>query len=183
MSNVDAQEVEKFNQLASRWWDKNSEFKPLHDINPLRLEFSEQHAGDLAGKRILDIGCGGGILSEALAQAGAIVTGIDLATASLEVAKLHLRYMVGGRSNVLNEKLYRFEFPEYPGALLRFLNNMGKSWNISLFHYRNHGAAYGRILVGFQVPDSDQEKFKQFLQQLGYHYQEESDNPVYALFL
>ena len=91
MSNVDYDEVEKFASLASRWWDKNSEFKPLHEINPLRLNYiKEQCGGSLQGKRILDVGCGGGILAEALALEGADVMGIDLAEASLEVAKLHL---------------------------------------------------------------------------------------------
>jgi len=89
--NVDHEEVEKFAVLASRWWDKDSEFKPLHDINPLRLNYiKEQCGGSLKGKRILDIGCGGGILSESLANEGAIVVGIDLAEAGLEVAKIHL---------------------------------------------------------------------------------------------
>ena len=91
MSNVDYDEVDKFAVLAARWWDKNSEFKPLHDINPLRLNYiKEQCGGSLEGKRILDIGCGGGILSESLALEGATVVGIDLAEAGLEVAKLHL---------------------------------------------------------------------------------------------
>ncbi len=91
MSNVDYDEVDKFAVLAARWWDKNSEFKPLHDINPLRLNYiKEQCGGSLEGKRILDIGCGGGILSESLALEGAIVVGIDLAEPGLEVAKLHL---------------------------------------------------------------------------------------------
>ena len=91
MSNVDYDEVDKFAILAARWWDKNSEFKPLHDINPLRLNYiKEQCGGSLKGKRILDIGCGGGILSESLALEGAEVVGIDLAEAGLEVAKLHL---------------------------------------------------------------------------------------------
>ena len=90
-NNVDYDEVEKFAVLAARWWDKDSEFKPLHDINPLRLNYiKEQCGGSLEGKRILDIGCGGGILSESLANEGAIVVGIDLAEAGLEVAKLHL---------------------------------------------------------------------------------------------
>ena len=90
-ANVDHEEVEKFAVLAARWWDKNSEFKPLHDINPLRLNYiKEQCGGSLKGKRILDVGCGGGILSESLALEGATVVGIDLAEAGLEVAKLHL---------------------------------------------------------------------------------------------
>ncbi len=88
--NVDPLEIEKFQSIASRWWDRESEFKPLHDINPLRVEYIENHAGDLAGRRILDIGCGGGILTEALAGKGAKVTGIDMAEMSLKVAKMHL---------------------------------------------------------------------------------------------
>lgn len=89
-ANVDPQEIQKFEALASRWWDRNSEFKPLHDINPLRLEYIERSVGDLAGKKILDVGCGGGILSEGMAQKGAEVTAIDMGEAPLSVAKLHL---------------------------------------------------------------------------------------------
>ena len=89
--NIDLDEVEKFASLAARWWDKDSEFKPLHDINPLRLNYiKEQCGGSIKGKRILDVGCGGGILCESLALEGAEVVGIDLAEAGLEVAKLHL---------------------------------------------------------------------------------------------
>jgi 2-polyprenyl-6-hydroxyphenyl methylase/3-demethylubiquinone-9 3-methyltransferase len=87
--NADQQELDKFSQLAHRWWDPNSEFKPLHDINPLRLEYIESLAG-LQGKRVLDVGCGGGILSESMATRGANVTGIDLGDKALKVAKLHL---------------------------------------------------------------------------------------------
>ncbi len=100
-----------------------------------------------------------------------------------EMAKLHMRYMVGGRATVADERLIRFEFPERPGALLRFLNHMGQHWNISLFHYRNHGAAYGRVLCGIQVPQSENGAFVDFLDQLGYPYWDESENPVYPLFL
>ena len=101
-----------------------------------------------------------------------------------EMAKLHIRYMVGGRvEGVKNECLYRFEFPERPGALLRFLNKMGQQWNISLFHYRNHGAAYGRVLVGMQVPAGDEQKFRGFLDEIGYAYWDETNNPAYTLFL
>jgi 2-polyprenyl-6-hydroxyphenyl methylase/3-demethylubiquinone-9 3-methyltransferase len=89
MSNVDPIELEKFSQLAHKWWDPNSEFKPLHDINPLRLEYIDRHAG-LSGKTVLDVGCGGGILSESMADRGAKVTGIDLGDKPLQVAKLHL---------------------------------------------------------------------------------------------
>lgn len=102
-----------------------------------------------------------------------------------EMAKLHIRHMVGGRSNnnVDDERLFRFIFPERPGALLRFLNRIGKRWNISLFHYRNHGAAYGRVLVGIQVPKTDNTNFQLFLDELGYESSEETDNPAYKLFL
>ncbi|MDH5694209.1 MAG: threonine ammonia-lyase, biosynthetic [Gammaproteobacteria bacterium] len=101
-----------------------------------------------------------------------------------EMAKIHIRYMVGGHSNnVTREVLYRFEFPERPGALLRFLTHLGESWNISLFHYRNHGAAYGRVLVGIQVPEQEEQKLNEFLQKLNYNYWCESDNPAYKLFL
>ena len=82
-----------------------------------------------------------------------------------------------------NEQLYRFEFPERPGALLRFLTRMGQRWNISLFHYRNHGAAYGRVLVGVQVADNETGEFHGFLDELGYQYWQETDNPAYQLFL
>lgn len=88
-SNVDQAELDKFSALASRWWDPESEFKPLHAINPLRLNWITQQAGALTGKKILDVGCGGGILAESMAVAGAQVTGIDLAEKSLTVAKLH----------------------------------------------------------------------------------------------
>lgn len=89
MVNVDSQEINKFAELASRWWDPEGEFKPLHAINPLRLEFIESNSKGLFGKKVVDIGCGGGILAEAMAGCGAEVTGIDMAEASLEVARLH----------------------------------------------------------------------------------------------
>lgn len=88
--NVDHAEISKFEELASRWWDPHSEFKPLHDINPLRLDYIDQRCGGLEGKRVLDVGCGGGILAESMAQRGATVTGIDMGEAPLEVARLHL---------------------------------------------------------------------------------------------
>jgi threonine dehydratase len=101
-----------------------------------------------------------------------------------EMAKMHIRYMVGGRvSGLQHECLYRFEFPERPGALMRFLNRMGHHWNISLFHYRNHGAAFGRVLIGMQVPPEEMEKLQCFLEELNYPYWDETNNPAYALFL
>ncbi len=101
-----------------------------------------------------------------------------------EMAKLHIRHLVGGRApNVENEVIYRFEFPERPGALMKFLNSMSHDWNISLFHYRNHGADYGRVLCGIQVPPHETEDFQNFLDGLGYRYWNESRNPAYKLFL
>jgi len=100
-----------------------------------------------------------------------------------EMAKTHLRHLVGGRANATDERLYRFQFPERPGALARFLDALNPNWNISLFHYRNQGADYGRILVGIQVPAADKQAFRNFLATLGYPYWNETDNPAYRLFL
>ena len=101
-----------------------------------------------------------------------------------EMAKLHLRHLVGGHApEARDEIMFRFEFPERPGALMLFLNSMSHNWNISLFHYRNHGADYGRVLVGMQVPHHDKKALKIFLDKLGYRYWDESDNPAYCLFL
>ncbi len=100
-----------------------------------------------------------------------------------ELAKLHVRHLVGGRAPAAHELLYRFEFPERPGALLRFLDSLGAGWNISLFHYRNHGADYGRVLAGIQVPPGEKSQFRAFLRQLGYPYVDETHNPAAALFL
>jgi threonine dehydratase len=101
-----------------------------------------------------------------------------------EVAKLHLRHLVGGHApQAEHEKVFRFEFPETPGALMKFLDTMGHDWNISLFHYRNHGADFGRVLVGMQVPPNELSEFSDFLSKLGYPYWEETENPAYKLFL
>lgn len=101
-----------------------------------------------------------------------------------EVAKLHIRHMVGGpATGIENERLFRFEFPERPGALLDFLQAVGTDWNISLFHYRNHGSDYGRILAGIQVPPQEAGELESHLSKLGYAHWEESDNPAYAMFL
>src|SRR5688572_54861 len=113
MSNVDPAEIAKFSELAHRWWDPGSDFKPLHDINPLRLDYIDRVAG-LRGKTVLDVGCGGGILAESMAQRGALVTGIDLADEPLKVAQLHAiesSVQVEYR-NVAAEALAR-EFPHH----------------------------------------------------------------------
>jgi len=124
------------------------------------------------------------------AEADALVAnfrGAGLETLDLsddELAKLHLRHLVGGHSPLAHdERLYRFEFPERPGALSRFLTSMSPDWNISLFHYRNHGSDVGRVLVGMQVPDDDQAAFATFLADLGYRHWDETDHPAYRLFL
>lgn len=112
MTNADPTELEKFSQLAHKWWDPNSEFKPLHDINPLRLGYIDRHAG-LAGKVVLDVGCGGGILSESMAGLNANVTGIDLSDKALQVAKLHL--LESGRRVVYNKISVEELAAEQPG--------------------------------------------------------------------
>ncbi|MDJ0699890.1 MAG: threonine ammonia-lyase, biosynthetic [Woeseiaceae bacterium] len=115
-----------------------------------------------------------------LAKAGYPV--IDLS--DNEMAKLHVRHMVGGRSpGIPDERLFRFEFPERPGALIDFLNAIGTQWNISLFHYRNHGSDHGRILAGIDVPQDETDELEAHLAELGYPHWEESDNPAYTMFL
>jgi len=102
---------------------------------------------------------------------------------SNDMARLHIRHMVGGRANVQNERVLRFEFPERPGALLRFLRGMQSGWNISLFHYRNYGSEYGRVLLGIQVPPDDDLRFEEFLQRTGYSYKVEDGNPAFNMFV
>ncbi|HTG99147.1 MAG TPA: threonine ammonia-lyase, biosynthetic [Vicinamibacterales bacterium] len=121
------------------------------------------------------------------ADIAAALTAGGYATVDLtdnETAKLHVRHMVGGRSpDVAHEQLCRFEFPERPGALMTFLEKLGGRWNISLFHYRNHGADFGRVLAGFEVPENEMRDFESFLDTLGYRYQRECSNSAYDLFL
>jgi threonine dehydratase len=101
-----------------------------------------------------------------------------------EMAKLHVRYLIGGNAPQLSdERLFRFEFPERPGALLKFLRAVGNQWNISLFHYRNHGSDYGRVLVGIEVPSASSAEFQMHLDQLNFAYWEETENPAYRIFL
>jgi threonine dehydratase len=121
-----------------------------------------------------------GALAHDLTTAGYTV--VDLS--GNELAKLHVRHMVGGRSaDVAHEQICRFEFPERPGALMTFLDELGGRWNISLFHYRNHGSDFGRVLAGFEVPPAEMPEFEQFLVDLGYRHERERDNPAYRLFL
>jgi threonine dehydratase len=116
-----------------------------------------------------------------------LLTGNGLAVTDMtdnEVAKLHVRYMVGGRvSGLSHEVVFRFEFPERPGALLKFLEGLNDSWNISLFHYRNHGADYGRVLVGVQVPPETRRDFYAHIDAIGFPYWDETENPAYRQFL
>ena len=121
------------------------------------------------------------VVAQVCAQAGYGVTDMT----DNEIAKLHVRYMVGGHvhGSVANERLYRFEFPERPGALLNFLQAVGTRWNISLFHYRNHGSDYGRVLAGIDVPPSDTADFLDHLNVLHFSYSDETNNPVYRIFL
>ncbi len=147
-------------------------------------EFNYRYADERDAHIFVGVQLGGGREEKETLLAGLHANEYPLLDLSdNEMAKLHLRYMVGGRAEVADERLLRFEFPERPGALLRFLSRLSGRWNISLFHYRNHGAAYGRVLCGIQVPEADLQAFEQFLEQLGYPWWEEAENPAYRLFL
>ena len=126
----------------------------------------------------------GGDLAELLAQLNAKGYPV-LDMTDNEMAKLHVRHMVGGHApdSVNNEIIFRFEFPERPGALMQFLNVLGDRWNISMFHYRNHGAAFGRVLVGMQIPPGERKELESYLKELNYEYKEETKNEAYQLFL
>lgn len=141
-------------------------------LDPCRLSDSLA-ASTLSGLSELD-----SILSSLSADG---MTAIDIS--GDEVAKSHLRYLVGGKTSVDNERIFRFEFPERPGALRKFLVGMQSGWNVSLFHYRNHGADVGKILLGIQAPKEDNEELEKFLKSLGYMYHEETDNPVIRRYL
>ena len=167
--------------------EKRGSFRKFCNILGKRsvTEFNYRYADEGAAQIFLGLRVGSGgkehdIIMKALGKNGYSV--VDLS--NNDTAKLHIRYMVGGRlPNIENEVIYRFEFPERPGALLNFLNHMGERWNISLFHYRNHGAAFGRVLCGMQVVESDAKQFQAFLDTLGYNYWPETENPVYKTFL
>jgi len=147
-------------------------------------EFNYRYADPDEAQIFVGIKLDGAAEREAMAvklkQAGYAV--VDLT--DNEMAKLHVRHMVGGHCpTIQDEVIYRFEFPERPGALLQFLNSLGTNWNISLFHYRNHGADYGRVLAGIQVPQAERPQLKSYLEKLGYPYWEETDNEAFRLFL
>ncbi len=147
-------------------------------------EFNYRYGDKRAARIFVGVETGGAAERQALfaelARKGYALTDLS----DNDAAKLHVRYMVGGHTaHITDELLYRFEFPERPGALLNFLNRMKADWNISLFHYRNHGAAYGRVLCGMQVPKIKRGEFQSFLEALGYNYRKETDNPAYRMFL
>ncbi|MEJ8567744.1 threonine ammonia-lyase, biosynthetic [Wenzhouxiangellaceae bacterium CH-27] len=147
-------------------------------------EFNYRFADPAEAHIFVGIALKGGIAEKdeiiaLLEENGYAVT--DLSTN--QMARLHIRHMVGGRADVPNERMLRFEFPERPGALLTFLEGMHSDWNISLFHYRNYGAEYGRVLMGIQVPEEDEVEFQRFLKATGYPYKLEGDNLAYRMFV
>ena len=150
------------------------------NITEFNYRFSDPTAAHIfVGLAIANANETGKLIADLAAQG---LNAIDLT--DNEMAKLHLRHLVGGHApQAEHEVVYRFEFPEKPGALMKFLETMGHDWNISLFHYRNHGADFGRVLVGMQVPPHEQTEFLAFLQNLGYPHSDETENPAYKLFL
>ena len=158
-------------------------------------EFNYRYQGSVRARVFVGFGLSRGAEEVAEVVGGLTAAGYGVADVSdNEMAKLHVRYMIGGRAPpelaaasaagaAGEERLYRFEFPERPGALLRFLKAVGTRWNITLFHYRNHGSDYGRVLAGIQVPKIQMEDFLLHLQELHYPYTDESDNAAYRLFL
>ncbi|WP_088560256.1 threonine ammonia-lyase, biosynthetic [Arboricoccus pini] len=148
-------------------------------------EFNYRFAGGSQAQIFLGVALNKGLaegreIAQALRAEGYSV--VDLS--DNEMAKVHARYMVGGRvEGIAHERIYRFQFPERPGALMKFLEGMSASWNITLFHYRNQGADYGRVLAGIQIPPGEEASFATYLERLAYPYSDETDNPAYALFL
>lgn len=157
-----------------------------HDLGPRQItEFNYRYADAERARVFAGVQLRHGLAEKQALLASLAEKGYEVVDMSgNELAKMHVRYMVGGRaSGAVEERLYRFEFPERTGALLHFLTGLGDRWNISLFHYRNHGAASGRVLIGLQVPAADAAGFGKFLDGLGLDYVEETGNPAYRMFL
>ena len=147
-------------------------------------EFNYRYGDASAAHVFVGVGLSGDASERAVVMDGLRAEGFEVVDMTgNELAKLHVRFMVGGRADRAHERLFRFEFPERPGALSRFLEAVGGRWNISLFHYRNHGAAFGRVLVGLEVPPEAEGELDRFLEELGYAWVEETGNPVAGLFL
>ena len=148
-------------------------------------EFNYRYADGRQAQVFVGLALAGGVAEKELVGGAMTAAGFTVVDMSdNEMAKLHVRYMVGGPAHGLtHERLFRFEFPECPGALLRFLTAVGDRWNISLFHYRNHGSDYGRVLAGIQVPPASAADFMDHLRELGFNYVEETANPAYRMFL
>jgi threonine dehydratase len=167
--------------------ERPGSFKHLcHDLGPrLITEFNYRYADDNDAFVFAGVQLKKGIEEKTTLLAHLKEKGYEVVDLSNDViAKMHIRYMVGGHApHAENEVIYRFEFPERSGALLHFLSELGERWNISLFHYRNHGAAYGRVLMGFQVKQEEQDDFQTFVDSLGIPYWKETDNPAYQMFL
>ena len=157
-----------------------------YDLGPrLITEFNYRYADDNDAHVFVGVQLKNGVEEKDTLIKSLTKKGYDVTDLSNDIiAKMHIRYMVGGHApQAADEVLYRFEFPERSGALLHFLTEMGERWNISLFHYRNHGAAYGRVLMGFQVKDEDHDQFQEFVDGLGITFWKETDNPAYQKFL
>lgn len=173
--------------IATRIPERPGSFKDFcYDLGPrLITEFNYRYADDKDAHVFAGVQLKNGIEEKEQLIANLIEKGYEVEDLSdNEVAKMHIRHLVGGHAEqAKNERLYRFEFPERSGALLHFLTQMSGRWNISLFHYRNHGAAYGRVLMGFQVPETEIEEFETFLEEIGILYWDETDNPAYKMFL
>ncbi|MGB0620432.1 MAG: threonine ammonia-lyase, biosynthetic [Myxococcota bacterium] len=147
-------------------------------------EFNYRYGESSAAHVFVGVGLSGDASERARVMDGLRGEGFEVVDMTgNELAKLHVRFMVGGRADRALERLFRFEFPERPGALARFLEAVGGRWNISLFHYRNHGAAYGRVLAGLEVPADASDELDRFLEELGYAWVEETGNPAAGLFL
>jgi threonine dehydratase len=167
--------------------ERPGSFRALcHDLGPRQItEFNYRYSDSTTARVFAGVQLRHGLAEKTTLLQSLSARGYEVVDMSGdELAKMHVRYMVGGRApQAADEMLYRFEFPERSGALLQFLSRMGDRWNISLFHYRNHGAAYGRVLMGIQVPPAERTEFHRFLETLGLEFSEETGNAAYRLFL